>query len=64
MPRYHFNLKGHSGPILDNEGTELPDEVHALRYASEVAKELMFGQAATTCAAPRIAPIGASAAGC
>lgn len=46
MPRYHFNLKDRTGTILDNEGTELPDEVHALRYACEVAKELMFGQAA------------------
>jgi len=41
MPIFYFNLKDAQGIHLDPEGTELPDEAHALEHGRQVAQELM-----------------------
>lgn len=41
MPVYYFNLKDAYGIHVDPEGTELPDEAHALEHGRQVALELM-----------------------
>jgi hypothetical protein len=41
MPRYYFNLKNSEGTLLDNEGTELPDQEGARAHAHQVMQELM-----------------------
>lgn len=39
MPVYRFNL-GNTDPVLDHEGTDLPDDDAARTHAVAVAKEL------------------------
>ena len=41
MPRYHFNILTESGPIVDDEGTELRDLDHARTEAIADARALM-----------------------
>jgi hypothetical protein len=41
MSLYYFNLKDHTGIIIDRDGTELADEEQAREHATVVAKELM-----------------------
>jgi hypothetical protein len=44
MPTYTFELKDGSCGIADETGVPLPDREHALRYAQDVARELMGGR--------------------
>jgi hypothetical protein len=48
MPTYTFELKDGSCGITDETGVNLPDREHALRYALDVAQELMGGREAQT----------------
>ena len=48
MPRYFFNLKTRDGTILDQDGTDLPDDSAARRHAELVARELMVNREAST----------------
>jgi hypothetical protein len=48
MPTYTFELKDGSRGVADESGVNLPDREHALRYAVDVARELMGGREAQT----------------
>jgi hypothetical protein len=48
MPTYYFNLKDAHGIHVDPEGTELPDEAHAVEHARQVAQELMLSRETRT----------------
>jgi len=48
MPTYTFELKDGSCRIADETGINLPDREHALKYAHDVARELMGGREAQT----------------
>ena len=48
MPTYTFELKDGSCGITDEIGVNLPDRERALRYAHDIALELMSGREAQT----------------